>query len=161
MNTAATPAAEPTAKPKTFSELLRDAMKGRRRPLRGRPLVDVAIKAGFDWAPTGTGLTPGTLFKSARGQSVPLPAPCRKCSAQFDDGKARCSYCGNTWSDDRVRAMDYPVSPVRHLVLRTGSLVKVEVDDEGHVYKPAPKLTKKERNKLKREARAAALRATA
>ena len=40
---------------------------------------------------------------------------------------------------------------IRHLVMEDGSLVRVEVDDEGHVYKPAPRLTKKERSRLKKQ----------
>src|SRR5438105_2529303 len=120
----------------TPADRMQMAALGRRRPLRGRQLVDLARATGLDWAETGTGLKPGTLFKSARGQSAPLPAPCRKCSEQFDEGKARCSYCHNTWTDDRVRVATFPDSPVRHLVMPSGSLVRVEVDDEGNVSKP-------------------------
>src|SRR2546426_11539467 len=54
----------PKVSPETIQEIIRKATEGRRRPLRGKALVDLARKLGLDWADTGTGHTPGTVFLS-------------------------------------------------------------------------------------------------
>jgi hypothetical protein len=99
----------------TAAEIIREAFEGRRNPLRGRQLVDIARKIGLGWEDTGTGWKPGTLFRSRDG--------------------------------------------AQYIVNNAGSLERVIVHN-GRAYKAAPKLTKKERNKQKREARKRAELAT-
>lgn len=147
--------AEP-ARPQTDREIVEAATAGRRRPLRGRALVDLAIKLGLAWSPTGTGLKPGTLLCSRRG--IRLNASmCRKCAVEASiPGRTHCRYCNNDFTARRIDPKYASEPGIRHLVMENGSIERVEIDEGGHVFKPAPKPTKKERNRLKREQRRSA-----
>lgn len=80
---------------------------------------------------------------------------CRKCEMEYSDGKPRCGYCHFDFAAKaKTDTSQASTTAIRHLVMDTGSFVKVEVDDEGHVFKPAKRPTKKQRNALKRELKA-------
>src|SRR5690349_17904734 len=112
-----------TPEEKSRRELIEEATKDRRHPLRGRALVDLARAIGLDWAPTGTGHKPGTLLASRSGIRLPARLTCRKRATETGD---RCRYCNNDLTAKIDRTRQKPLTNIRHLVMETGSLVRVE-----------------------------------
>lgn len=139
---------------KTREQIIREFMRGRRKPLHGIEAAALARQIGLPWELTGTGLKPGTALKSRAGIQFGRRWTCRKCEIQAKAGKPRCGYCHNDFTEKAVTDHSQAVeAPIRHLVMENGSMEKVEVDESGHVFKPPAGLTKKERNRLKREQR--------